>query len=67
MAKQVTKETLTNYVSDQIPGLLNIVSAGLMKRDVAKGHLDELLLLCGTFGIDHQPIIRKALEEIGAK
>lgn len=65
MAKQVTKETLTNYVSDQIPGLLNIVSAGLMNSDVAKGHLDELLLLCGTFGIDHQPIIREALKEIG--
>ena len=67
MAKQVNKETLTNYVSEQIPGLLNVVGAGLMKRDVAKGHLDELLLLCGTFGIDHQPIIRDALKEIGEK
>lgn len=67
MAKQVTKENLTKYVSEQVPGLINVVSAGLMKREVAKGHLDELLLLCGTFGIDHQPIIRKALEEVGAK
>lgn len=67
MAKQVTKENLTQYVSNQIPGLLNVVGAGLMKNDVAKGHLDELLLLCGTFGIDHQPIIRKALDDIGAK
>lgn len=67
MAKQVTKENLTQYVSEQIPGLLNVTGAGLMKREVAKGHLDELLLLCGTFGIDHQPIIRKALEEIGAR
>ena len=67
MAKQITKENLTNYVSDQVKGLTNIVGQGLMKRDVAKGHLDELLLLCGTFGIDHQPIIRDALGEIGAK
>lgn len=67
MAKQVTKENLTKYVSDQIPGLISVVSAGLMKREEAKGHLYELLLLCGTFGIDHQPIIRKALEEVGAK
>lgn len=67
MAKPVTKETLTAYVGEQIPGLLKVVGAGLMKREVAKGHLDELLLLCGTFGIDHQTIIREALGELGAK
>ena len=67
MARTVTKENLTKYVSEQTTGLINVVGAGLMKRDVAKGHLDELLLLCGTFGIDHQPIIRDALGEIGTK
>lgn len=64
MAKPINKKNLETYVGDQVCGLVNVVGAGLMKRDEAKGHLDELLLLCGTFGVDHQPIIRDALEEI---
>lgn len=52
MAKEVTKENLKDFASCELQSVANLVEAGMLKGENAKGRVDELFFLSATFGLD---------------
>lgn len=63
MAKEVTKENLKKYAEEHLDGTVNMVAAGLLNTERAKGHVRELFYLSATFGLELEDKTRKILKE----
>lgn len=63
MAKQVTKENLKAYAEEHLEGTTNMVAAGMLPKERAKGHVRELFYLSATFDLGLQDKARELLNE----
>jgi len=63
MAKEVNKENLRKYAEEHLEGTINMVAAGMMKPERAKGHVRELFYLSATFDLGLQDKAREILKE----
>lgn len=64
MAKEVTKDNLCTYAKEHLNDTANAVLAGMMDAKTAKGHIQELFYLSGTFGLGIQEEARKVVKEM---
>ena len=64
MAKEVTKENLSAYAKEHLNDTANAVLVGMMDAKTAKGHLQELFYLSGTFDLGLQEEARKVVKEM---
>lgn len=67
MSKEVTKENLRAYAEEHLESTSTMVSAGMMDAKTAKGHIDELFYLSGTFGLDLQEKAREITKRMEGK
>ena len=65
MAKEVNKENLRKYAEEHLEGTANMVAAGILKPERAKGHVRELFYLSATFDLGLQEKAREIIKEFG--
>lgn len=59
MAKEVTKENLKAYAEEHLEGTTNMVAAGMITPEKARGHVMELFYLSATFDLGLQDKARE--------
>ena len=67
MSKEVTKENLRKFAEDELNGVSNMVESGMMDEKTAKGHVNQLFYLSGTFGLGLQEKAREIIRRLKGK
>lgn len=64
MAKEVNKENLCKYAKEHLNDAANAVKAGFLDAKTAKGHVQELFYLSGTFDLGIQEEARRIIKDL---